>query len=85
MHSALENIAQLLGNPIAGRSGQKIEPLIPTEQAKANAKSLSVVHGLGSFPMHTDGRAPASAAPVRGAGVCFTRHVSGPHDLDPVS
>ncbi|WP_198029520.1 TauD/TfdA family dioxygenase [Bradyrhizobium sp. WSM3983] len=55
MHSAPENIAQLLGNPIAGRSGQKIEPLIPTEQAKANAKSLSVVHGLGAFPMHTDG------------------------------
>jgi hypothetical protein len=30
-------------------------------------------------------RAPASAAPVCGTGVCFTRHVPGPHDLDPVS
>jgi hypothetical protein len=55
MHSAPETIAKLLGDPIHGRTGQKIEPLIPTEQARANAKSLSVVHGLGSFPMHTDG------------------------------
>uniref|UniRef100_A0A974AHW2 TauD/TfdA family dioxygenase n=1 Tax=Bradyrhizobium quebecense TaxID=2748629 RepID=A0A974AHW2_9BRAD len=55
MLSAPENIAKLLGNPIMGRAGQKIEPLIPTAPARANAKSLSVVHGLGSFPMHTDG------------------------------
>src|SRR5216683_3027898 len=55
MHSAPENIAKLLGKPVTGRAGQKIEPLIPKEQAMANAKSLSVVHGLGSFPMHTDG------------------------------
>jgi hypothetical protein len=55
MHSAPENIAKLLGNPVAGRAGQKIEPLIPQTQASAKAKSLSVVHGLGSFPMHTDG------------------------------
>jgi hypothetical protein len=55
MHSAPENIAKLLGNPIAGRAGKKIEPLIPQTPASANAKSLSVVHGLGSFPMHTDG------------------------------
>jgi alpha-ketoglutarate-dependent taurine dioxygenase len=55
MHSAPENIAKLLGNPVTGRAGQMMEPLIPKEQARANAKSLSVVHGLGSFPMHTDG------------------------------
>ncbi|MEH2549081.1 hypothetical protein V1283_005726 [Bradyrhizobium sp. AZCC 2262] len=55
MRSAPENIAKLLGNPVTGRSGRKTEPLIPTKQASANAKSLSVVHGLGSFPMHTDG------------------------------
>jgi hypothetical protein len=55
MHSAPENIARRLGDPVRGRAGQKIEALIPTEQARANAKSLSVVHGLGSFPMHTDG------------------------------
>jgi alpha-ketoglutarate-dependent taurine dioxygenase len=29
--------------------------LVPTKQTGANAKSLSVMHGLGSFPMHTDG------------------------------
>jgi alpha-ketoglutarate-dependent taurine dioxygenase len=28
---------------------------MPTKQAGANVKSLSAVHGLGSFPMHTDG------------------------------
>jgi alpha-ketoglutarate-dependent taurine dioxygenase len=55
MRTAPEAIAKLVGNPLTGRAGQKIEPLIPTEQARANAKSLSVVHGLGSFPMHTDG------------------------------
>jgi hypothetical protein len=55
MHAAPETIAKLFGNPVTGRAGQKIEPLIPTEQARANAKSLSVAHGLGSFPMHTDG------------------------------
>lgn len=55
LHSALEDIAKLLGETVTGRSGQKIEPLIPTEQVSANAKSLSVVHGRGSFPMHTDG------------------------------
>lgn len=55
MHSAPENIAKMLGNPVTGRAGKKIEPLIPQTQASANAKSLSVVHGLGSFPMHTDG------------------------------
>jgi hypothetical protein len=55
MHSVTEGIAKLLGDPVAGRAGQRIEPLMPTKQARANAKSLSVVHGLGSFPMHTDG------------------------------
>ncbi|WP_338834581.1 TauD/TfdA family dioxygenase [Bradyrhizobium septentrionale] len=55
MHTAPENIAKLLGNPITGRAGKRIEPLAPTKQVSANAKSLSVVHGLGSFPIHTDG------------------------------
>src|SRR5712664_1600650 len=55
MRSAPENIAKRLGNPVAGRTGQKIEPLTPLTQASAKPKSLSVAHGLGSFPMHTDG------------------------------
>jgi hypothetical protein len=53
--SAPEHIAKLLGDSIAGRDGQKVEPLTPTKPALANVKSLSAVHGLGSFPMHTDG------------------------------
>jgi hypothetical protein len=55
LHAAAETIARRLGNPTHGRAGRKIEPLIPTKQTGANAKSLSVMHGLGSFPMHTDG------------------------------
>src|ERR1700742_4861087 len=55
LHEAAERMARRLGNPIRGRAGRKIEPLIPTKQVGANAKSLSVMHGLGSFPMHTDG------------------------------
>src|SRR5580704_10624045 len=55
LHSAPETIATMLGNPVRGRAGQKIESLSPTVQAGANSKSLSAMHGLGSFPMHTDG------------------------------
>jgi Taurine catabolism dioxygenase TauD, TfdA family len=52
---AAEAIARLLGHPVGGRAGQTIEALAPQEQASAKARSLSVTHGLGSFPMHTDG------------------------------
>jgi hypothetical protein len=55
MHTVAQGVANLLGDPVAGRAGQKIEPLMPTKQAGASAKSLSVVHGLRSFPLHTDG------------------------------
>jgi alpha-ketoglutarate-dependent taurine dioxygenase len=55
LHAAMERIARSLGNPIPGRAGRMIEPMMPTMKTGANAKSLSVVHGLGSFPMHTDG------------------------------
>jgi hypothetical protein len=49
-----ETIARSLGNPIGGRAGRKIEPLILPKRTGSNAKSLSVRPGLGSFPMHTD-------------------------------
>jgi hypothetical protein len=55
IRTASETIARRLGNPIKGRAGETIESLKPTVQARANAKSLSVVHGVGTFPMHTDG------------------------------
>jgi hypothetical protein len=48
-------IARLLGHVIEGRNGQTVEVLTPQKQASARTRSLSVVHGLGSFPMHTDG------------------------------
>jgi alpha-ketoglutarate-dependent taurine dioxygenase len=53
--SAAENIAKRLGEPVTGRAGQTVEPLTPMRQAGAKPKSLSVMHGRGSFPMHTDG------------------------------
>jgi Taurine catabolism dioxygenase TauD, TfdA family len=55
IRTAPETIARRLGDPVKGRAGEMIESLKPTVQAGANAKSLSVVHGVGSFPMHTDG------------------------------
>ncbi len=50
-----ETLAKRLGHPIGGRAGRTIEALSPRDQASAKARSLSVVHGLGPFPMHTDG------------------------------
>ena len=55
LDAAAEATAMLLGHPIEGRAGQAIEALAPQKQASAKPRSLSVVHGLGSFPMHTDG------------------------------
>jgi hypothetical protein len=48
-------LAKQLGVPLSGRAGQTIEPLLPTKPTEAKPKSLSAIHGLGSFPMHTDG------------------------------
>jgi hypothetical protein len=50
-----QKFADQLGAPVTGRAGRAIEPLVPTQPMQANAKSLSRVHGLGAFPMHTDG------------------------------
>jgi hypothetical protein len=52
---AAEAIARLLGHPVGGRAGRIIEALAPQKQASAKPRSLSVTHGLGAFPMHTDG------------------------------
>jgi alpha-ketoglutarate-dependent taurine dioxygenase len=55
VQSSAERIGMLLGEPIASRSRAVVELLAPTPEVKAHAKSLSAAHGLGSFPMHTDG------------------------------
>jgi hypothetical protein len=50
-----ERIAKLLGEPIKGRGGRVVESLSPMDQKKARPNSLSTIHGLASFPFHTDG------------------------------
>jgi len=54
LNEAPKAAARLLGQPLNGRAGQTVEILAPQEPWAAKPKSLSVVHGLGSFPMHTD-------------------------------
>src|SRR5579871_2229761 len=55
MGAELRMLASRLGEPMAGRAGQLIETLSPLHTAEAKPKSLSVLHGLASFPLHTDG------------------------------
>src|SRR5580704_5709543 len=50
-----ERIARLLGEPIKARNGRLVDALAPMDKAKGKPGSLSVIHGLGSFPFHTDG------------------------------
>jgi hypothetical protein len=49
------DLAQLLGEPIAGRGGAIIEALAPSHVEAARTNSLSMEHGLGIFPLHIDG------------------------------
>jgi hypothetical protein len=51
----VERIAKLLGEPIKGRAGRLVDALAPMDKEKAKPSSLSVIHGLGAFPFHTDG------------------------------
>jgi alpha-ketoglutarate-dependent taurine dioxygenase len=55
MVAELRTLASRLGEPMAGRAGQQIETLSPLHPTEAKPKSLSVLHGLASFPLHTDG------------------------------
>jgi hypothetical protein len=49
------SLASSLGEPVAGRGGKVVERLAPQATNAAHAKSLSAIHGHGSFPLHTDG------------------------------
>lgn len=55
MRLMAEEFATQLGAAFSGRAGRAIEPLLPTRPTDAQPRSLSALHGLGSFPMHTDG------------------------------
>jgi alpha-ketoglutarate-dependent taurine dioxygenase len=50
-----ERIARQLGEPIASRRNSPVEPLAPSDTSSARSRSLSAIHGRGSFPIHTDG------------------------------
>jgi hypothetical protein len=51
----LDLIVQSLGTPVAGRKGRVVEELAPISQENAQPKSLSAIHGVSPFPLHTDG------------------------------
>lgn len=51
----IDFIAHSLGTPVAGRKRRVIEELAPTRREDAEPSSLSAVHGLSCFPLHTDG------------------------------
>lgn len=49
-------LGHLLGTPIPGRpSGPLIDHLHPMVAADARPRSLSALHGVDAFPLHTDG------------------------------
>lgn len=51
-----DNSVKVIGSPIRGRGAAPgIDILRPTEEVTAPLRSLSKIHGLGSFPFHTDG------------------------------
>lgn len=54
--AALEAAASALGQPVALRDGDRIvTALSPTRREQARRRSLSAIHGMGEFPLHTDG------------------------------
>lgn len=50
----LLSLAREIGRPLAGRGGI-VETLKPIPASNAPPRSLSIVHGTGAFPLHTDG------------------------------
>jgi Taurine catabolism dioxygenase TauD, TfdA family len=55
LRSVLLAATRLLGRPATGRNGQVIEELSPRQRGSAFPRSLSAIHGMGGFPLHTDG------------------------------
>jgi hypothetical protein len=52
----LLDLAKQLGTPVASRrGGEAVESLRPRPAEAAPRRSLSAAHGLGNFPLHTDG------------------------------
>lgn len=50
----LLRLAFSLGRPVRSPTGELIRQLVPTETDHAKPSTLSAMHGLGAFPLHTD-------------------------------
>lgn len=48
------SLAMSLGSLAPGRTGESIERLVPYDRDAARPPSLSAIHGLAPFPLHTD-------------------------------
>jgi hypothetical protein len=55
LEAEIQDLAILLGDPVSGRGGAMVERLAPQAPDTAKPKSLSALHGRGSFPLHSDG------------------------------
>lgn len=51
----LLDFARTLGTPMVGRKREVIETLAPRGRTEAHGNSLSAMHGMAAFPLHTDG------------------------------
>jgi hypothetical protein len=65
------NLSECLGQPLPSRAGASIiDELRPTSKREARPRSLSALHGLNGFPLHTDTahwRTPARYVALRAA------------------
>jgi TfdA family taurine catabolism dioxygenase TauD len=65
------SLVECLGRPLASRAGASIiDELRPTPKQEAKPRSLSALHGLNGFPLHTDTahwRTPARYVALRAA------------------
>lgn len=52
--NAVEQICSKLGTVVHGRGGVDLETVAPSPSELAHPRSLSAVHGLGTFPLHAE-------------------------------
>jgi hypothetical protein len=52
--NAVEQICSKLGTVVHGRGGVELETIAPSPRELAHPRSLSAVHGLGTFPLHVE-------------------------------
>jgi hypothetical protein len=52
--NAVEQICSNLGTVVHGRGGVELETIAPFPRELAHPRSLSALHGLGTFPLHVE-------------------------------